>query len=170
MKHTAINLAVAAALCTVGGLVHAQETQAEAGMEAEAQTTMENDALQGVEPVVPVGAPVVPVKTKTVVKQVGPAVVPVAPVEKMEAVETVTLNTDSGPLVVISFPGTVPSSAYNIDFTAIDDNDDGFISREESSAMASRSEAAHNLDVEFKIADKNADNRLAFTEILEWVY
>jgi hypothetical protein len=119
-----------------------------------------------VKAVTPVGPPVVPVD----VDQVGPAMVPVVPVGSLEGVETVTLETEHGPVVVVSYPGTVPPSEYNIDFSALDADDDGFISRTEVSASASRSEAAHNLNLEFQIADNNGDGKLAFPEIVEWVY
>lgn len=156
-------LALAVALGAVAGAAHAQDqTQTQTQGDASAQ----QDALQGVEPVVPVGAPIIPVD----VDPAGPPIVPVAPVEKFEGVETVTLQTDRGPVVVVSWPGTVPDSEYNIDFTALDANGDGFIARQEAQAMDSRSEAAHNLNLEFQVADKNSDGRLAFTEIIQWVY
>lgn len=139
-----------------------------APVDTESQAGMQADADEDVEAVVPVGPAVVPVKK--VVKQVGPAVVPVAPVEKFEGVETVTLNTESGPVVVVSFPGTVPSSQYNIDFSALDSNQDGYISKAELDANAGRSAAALHLAMEFQRADTNADERLGFTEILGWVY
>lgn len=159
------SLALAIALGAVAGAAYAQDQgQDQAQMQGDASA--QQDALQGVEPVAPVGAPVVPVD----VDPAGPPMVPVAPVEKFEGVETVTLQTDRGPVVVVSWPGTVPNSEYNIDFSALDANGDGFIARQEAQAMDSRSEAAHNLNLEFQVADKNSDGRLAFTEIIQWVY
>lgn len=192
--------AIAIATCLVGGTAQAQdygqgqdqatEDQAMEGREMQDrdQLTGENedalppdrrnvrakaatkagDELRGMEPVVPVGPAVVPVKK--VIKQVGPAVVPVAPVEKIEAVETVTLQTDHGPVVVISWPGSVPASDYNIDFSMLDANGDDYVSRAEVNAMQSRSVAVRNLGQAFETADNNADGRLAFTEVLQWVY
>ena len=82
MKITTLSkVAIFTALCAAGGLIHAQQ------------------ALEGVEPVVPVGPPAVPVAP------VGPPTIPVAPVEKIEGVETVTVTTDRGPVVVVSFDG-----------------------------------------------------------------
>lgn len=149
MKITTLpKVAMFTALCAVGGMVHAQE------------------ALEGVEPVVPVGPPVVPVAP------VGPPAVPVAPVEKIEGVETVTVDTDRGPVVVVSFPvsGNVHESDYNIDFSALDTNDDGYLAREETRAMAARSPAAGNLDQQFAAADVSGDGRLGFLEVIDWVY
>lgn len=149
MKITTLpKLAMFAALCAAGGMVHAQE------------------ALEGVEPVVPVGPPVVPVAP------VGPPVVPVAPVEKIEGVETVTVNTDRGPVVVVSFPvsGNVHESDYNIDFSALDTNHDGYLAHEETRAMAAGSPAAGNLDQQFAAADVSGDGRLGFLEVIDWVY
>ena len=114
---------------------------------------------------VPTGPPVVPVAP------VGPPAVPVAPLEQVRPhVETVTLNTDQGPVVVISYPGTVPASEYNIDFTALDTDSDGSIARQEAEAMKDRSGATRNLVLEFDVADKNGDGKLAFTEIIQWVH
>ena len=112
--------------------------------------------LEGVEPVVPVGPAVVPVAP------VGPATVPVAPVESLDGVETVTVNTPRGPVVVISFPvsGNVSTSAYNIDFSAIDGNSDGMITRAEAQAMAGRSKAAGNLNEQFAAAHFSNDGKL----------
>lgn len=169
MKPNPSRLTAVIALCMFGSVAGAQEMQQD-NTQQDVQENVQDKALKGIEPVVPAGPAVVPVRKTTTVRQVGPAVVPVVPVEKLEGVETVTLDTAQGPVVVISYPGTVPSAEYNIDFSALDGNDDGYISREESKMMAGRSGAAHNLDLEFKIADKNADNRLAFTEIIEWVY
>lgn len=168
--------AAAIAISSIGGVAHAQQDPADPAQPtptAEPGTATDN-ALQGIEPVVPVGPPAVPVKQVgppvVPVKQVGPATVPVAPVEKFEGVETVTLQTDRGPVVVVSWPGTVPSSEYNIDFSALDADGDGFISRTEATAMDGRSEATHNLNLEFQVADKNGDGQLAFAEIIQWVY
>lgn len=149
MKITTLSkVAIFTALCAAGGMVHAQE------------------ALEGVEPVVPVGPPAVPVAP------VGPPAIPVAPVEKIEGVETVTVNTDRGPVVVVSFPvsGNVHASDYNVDFSAIDTNGDGYLVREETRAMAARSKAAGNLNEQFAAADVSGDGRLGFLEIIDWVY
>ncbi len=188
MKHTAIALAVFGALCAVGGIAQAQDTQAqdmetEAAQETDTQWDAQDtgtqdpeemdpqntgdDASTEVVPMVPTGPPVVPVAP------VGPPAVPVAPIGQARPhVETVTVNTDQGPVVVLSFPvsGNVSSSDYNIDFSAIDANGDGYISPEEAQAMAGRSTAAGNLHEQFAAADVNGDGRLGFMEIIDWVY
>lgn len=177
MKHTTITLAVAAALCAAGGIAPAQETEIDTTQQVatgetdsqESQTQAGQTQTSGqateVVPMVPTGPPVVPVAP------VGPPAVPVAPLEQVRPhVETVTLDTDQGPVVVISYPGTVPASEYNIDFTALDTNDDGFVARQEAEAMKGRSGATQNLVLEFAVADKNSDGKLAFTEIIQWVH
>ena len=175
MRHTTITLAVAAALCAAGGVAPAQETEMDTtqqvdtletdAQEAQAGQTQTSGQATEVVPMVPTGPPVVPVAP------VGPPAVPVAPLEQVRPhVETVTLDTDQGPVVVISYPGTVPASEYNIDFTALDTNDDGFVARQEAEAMKGRSGATQNLVLEFAVADKNSDGKLAFTEIIQWVH
>lgn len=175
-------LAAVIAACMIGSVAHAQQQDTTDSQGQDTEPAAQQEELQGIEPVVPVAPPVVPVEQTgppvvpptgppvVPVEQTGPAVVPVAPVEGFEGVETVTLQTERGPVVVISYPGTVPASEYNIDFSALDADGDGYISRTEASAMAGRSGAAHNLNLEFEVADKNGDGKLAFTEIIEWVY
>lgn len=94
------------------------------------------------------------------------------PAEQLEGVETVTMDTAQGPVVVVSFPvsGNVAESNYNIDFTVVDADNDGYISRDEAQAVASRSDATRNLVEQFSAADVTDDGRLGFAEIIDWAY
>lgn len=119
------------------------------------------------EPVVPVGPPAVPVKPA------GPAVVPAVPLERVEGVETVTLDTPRGPVVVVSFPvsGNVASSDYNIDFSRLDADRDGYVTRGEiESAKGSANGAVRKLQAQFAAVDATGDGKLSFMELIDWVY
>lgn len=102
---------------------------------------------------VPVGPPAVPVKPA------GPAVVPAVPLERVEGVETVTLDTPRGPVVVVSFPvsGNVASSDCNIDFSRLDTNSDGNVTRQElDGAKGDANGAVRKLQAQFAAVDAPA--------------
>lgn len=94
------------------------------------------------------------------------------PVDRLKGVETVTMASADGPVVVVSFPvsGNVAESNYNIDFSLVDTDGDGYISRTEAKAVAGRNDATANLAEQFAAADVTDDNRLGFFEIIDWVY
>ena len=116
--------------------------------------------MKGMEPMVPAGP------------AIAPGIVPMVALERLQGVETVTLDTPQGPVVVISWPvsGNVSSSEYNVNFSAMDTNKDGYISREETNAMAGRSKAARQLSQNFDKGDANRDDRLSMSEVIDWIY
>ncbi|MDH5823597.1 EF-hand domain-containing protein [Luteimonas sp. RD2P54] len=123
-----------------------------------------------IEPVVPVGPPVTPVAEVPT----GPTVQPVVPVESLRGVDTVTLDTPRGPVVVVSWPTSAGPAALspdnNIEFGRVDSNDDGYITRQELTAAAPGSAAAGRLANRFEAMDTNRDGRLDTQEILVWVH
>lgn len=141
----------ALALCATAGLAGAQ-------------------ARSQVEPVVPVGPPVVPVAEVPI----GPAVQPVIPVERLQGVDTVTLNTPSGPVVVVSWPTSEGAAALspenNIDFGGVDANRDNHITLDELKTATPGSAAAGRLATRFDAMDVNNDDRLDTQEVLVWVH
>lgn len=131
---------------------------------ASAQTQKE------VEPVVPVGPPVAPVAEVPI----GPAVQPVIPVERLQGVDTVTLDTPRGPVVVVSWPtsvgGTDLSPENNLDFGGVDANGDNQLTKTELRSAKSESPAAGRLESRFDAMDVNNDDRLDTQEVLVWVH
>lgn len=127
-------------------------------------------AKKEIEPVVPVGPPVVPV----VEVPVGPAVQPVIPVERLQGVDTVTLRTPSGPVVVVSWPTSAGAAAlspdHNIDFGRVDADQDNYVTLDELKAATPGSSAAGRLATRFDSMDTNNDDRLDTQEVLAWVH
>ena len=152
-------LGAAVALCFAGSAVHAQA-------QSQPQPQPQQQPLQGIEPVVPVGPAVMPAGPT------GPAIVPVIPVEKLQGVETVTLNTPRGPVVVVSWPtsGAALSPDSNIDFSRIDTDRDGMVSRAEIDAAAAGGGAAQQLATRFQTMDTSRDGKLSFVEVVDWVH
>ncbi|MDR6992157.1 EF-hand domain-containing protein [Luteimonas sp. 3794] len=76
----------------------------------------------------------------------------------------VTMDRDDGPQVIIrSFePRSALSDQYRIDFTALDTDGDGYISRAEAKAHPA-------LDAEFNAIDSNRDGRLSREELAGWL-
>lgn len=140
----------ALALCASAGLAFAQETKKE------------------IEPVVPVGPPVVPVATVPV----GPAVQPVIPVEALDGVDTVTLQTPRGPVVVVSWPTSNPplKPDNNVDFGRVDANRDDHVTLAELKAATPGSAAAGRLATRFDAMDVNNDDKLSTQEVIGWVH
>ena len=68
----------------------------------------------------------------------------------------------SGQVTVTDSPGTSISSNYNVDFDAMDTNDDGAITRAEASGNA-------DLMREFHVVDANANGRLTREEMKGWL-
>lgn len=145
-----IQVTSALLLCASAGLAFAQEAKKE------------------IEPVVPVGPPVVPVATVPV----GPAVQPVVPVESLDGVETVTLQTPRGPVVVVSWPTSNPplKPDNNVDFGRVDANRDDHVTLAELKAATPGSAAAGRLAARFDAMDVNNDDKLSTLEVIAWVH
>lgn len=163
----------ALALCCAGAL-HAQ-SQDQHQNHAQHQTQNQNrgttqsntsgTATQQIEPVVPVGPAVAPAGPG------GPVIVPVIPVERLEGVETVTLDTPRGPVVVVSWPTAGPalSEETNVPFNRFDTDRDGMLSRAEVDAAAKNGGAAKRLSTRFDSMDTSRDGKLSFDEAVGWV-
>lgn len=126
-------------------------------------------AQKQIEPVIPVGPPVVPVAKVPV----GPAIQPVVPVDSLKGVDTVTLQTPRGPVVVVSWPtsGTAGLSPdNNVDFGRVDSNRDNHVSLEELKAATPGSAAAGRLATRFAAMDVNNDAKLDTQEVIAWVH
>jgi hypothetical protein len=137
-------------LCASAGLAGAQEAKKE------------------IEPVVPVGPPVVPVATVPV----GPAVQPVVPLEALQGVDTVTLQTPRGPVVVVSWPTSNPplKPDNNVDFGRVDANRDNHLTLDELKSATPGSAAAGRLATRFDAMDANNDDKLSTDEVMGWVH
>lgn len=144
-------LSSALALCAAAGLASAQ-------------------AQKEIEPVVPVGPPVAPVAEVPI----GPAVQPVIPVERLQGVDTVTLDTPRGPVVVVSWPtsagGADLSPDNNLDFGSVDADGDNHLTKAELRSATTNSTAAERLASRFDAMDVNNDDRLDTQEVLVWVH
>lgn len=116
--------------------------------------------------------PVVPTGTTVSMGPNSPAVPQVIPVEMLEGVETVTLDTPRGPVVVISWPtsGAALKAENNIDFGRVDANDDGYLTSAEIDTTATPGSAVGRLSTRFKELDVSRDGKLSFNEVVGWVH
>ncbi|GHA80331.1 hypothetical protein [Cognatilysobacter bugurensis] len=147
-----LGLSAAMTLCFAAGT---------AGAQAQAQ----QEATKQIKPLVSTG-------TTVSMGPNGPAVRQVIPVEMLEGVETVTLDTPRGPVVVISWPtaGSALKAENNIDFGLVDLNDDGYLTSAEIDTTAKEGTAVGRLSKRFKELDVSGDAKLSFDEVVGWVY
>ncbi|MET0328223.1 MAG: EF-hand domain-containing protein [Luteimonas sp.] len=76
----------------------------------------------------------------------------------------VTYDRDDGQQIIIRSyePRSAQTDTYRVDFTALDLDGDGYISRSEAKAHAA-------LDAEFNAIDSNRDGRLSREELAGWL-